>query len=116
MANDAALRSALVWLAAVVVVVGTCTLSFKKMVATYVVGVAGIAGVLCPDWGYFDRDFSRWTHPVTAEERASHVAQRSGLGRFIYIYIYGYLYFQFNTIIFLNFLYLSTFVSYIYIF
>ncbi|PON61546.1 Microsomal signal peptidase 12kDa subunit [Parasponia andersonii] len=78
MANDAALRSALVWLAAVVCVVGLCTLSFKKMAATYVVGVVGIAGVLCPDWAYFDRDFSRWTHPVTAEERASHIAQRSG--------------------------------------
>ncbi|XP_062098579.1 signal peptidase complex-like protein DTM1 [Humulus lupulus] len=81
MANDTALRSALVWLAAVVAVVGLCTLSFQKMVATYVVGVVGLAGVLCPDWVYFDRDFSRWIHPVTAEERASHAAHRFGLGR-----------------------------------
>ncbi|XP_024026220.1 signal peptidase complex-like protein DTM1 isoform X2 [Morus notabilis] len=78
MANDAALRSALVWLAGVVLVVGICTFSFKKMLATYVVGVVGISGVFLPDWGYFDRDFSRWTSPVTAEERASHIAQRSG--------------------------------------
>ncbi|EXB22631.1 hypothetical protein L484_002746 [Morus notabilis] len=45
MANDAALRSAFVWLAGVVLVVGICTFSFKKMVATYVVGAVRISGV-----------------------------------------------------------------------
>ncbi|GMN45333.1 hypothetical protein TIFTF001_014536 [Ficus carica] len=49
MANDAALRSALVWLAGAVLAVGICTFSFKKMVATYVVGVVGISGVFLPD-------------------------------------------------------------------
>ncbi|KAI5355578.1 PREDICTED: signal peptidase complex DTM1 [Prunus dulcis] len=81
MANDAVFRASLVWLAAVIVVVGVCTQSFKKMMYTYVVGVLGISGLLLPDWGYFDRDFSRWTSPVSAEERASEVAQRSGLIR-----------------------------------
>ncbi|PQP93863.1 signal peptidase complex-like protein DTM1 [Prunus yedoensis var. nudiflora] len=81
MANDAVFRASLVWLAAVIAVVGVCTQSFKKMMLTYVVGVLGISGLLLPDWGYFDRDFSRWTSPVSAEERASEVAQRSGLIR-----------------------------------
>ncbi|KAF3445826.1 hypothetical protein FNV43_RR11697 [Rhamnella rubrinervis] len=97
MANDTALRSALVWLAVVVVVVGICTFSFKKMMATYVVGVLGISGVLLPDWGYFDRDFSRWTTPVAAHERVSKIAQGSGL-RFrihplrviVYSIVYGF--------------------------
>nr|XP_028949120.1 uncharacterized protein LOC103426280 isoform X1 [Malus domestica] len=79
MANDAVFRSSLVWLAVVIVVVGICTQSLKKMMLTYVVGVLGIAGLLLPDWGYFDRDFSRWTSPVSFEERASEIAQRSGL-------------------------------------
>lgn len=84
MANDAALRSSLIWLAAVIVVVGISTRSLKKMMATYVVGGLGIAGVLLPDWCYFNRDFSRWTSPVTVEERASHIAStRSGLKRFL---------------------------------
>lgn len=82
MANDAALRSALVWLAVVIAVVGLTTYSFKKMMVTYMVGMLGIAGILLPDWDYFDRDFSRWTTPVTGEERASMAAApRSGLGR-----------------------------------
>jgi hypothetical protein len=81
MANDAVLRSSLIWLAAIILVVGISTQSFKKMIATYVVGVLGIAGVLLPDWGYFNRDFSRWTSPITAEERAAQIAQRSGSKR-----------------------------------
>ncbi|KAG2699107.1 hypothetical protein I3760_07G177000 [Carya illinoinensis] len=97
MANVAALRYSLVCLAAILVVVGVTTQSFKKMMATYLVGVLGIAGVLLPDWAYFDRDFSRWTSPVTAQERASHVALRSGSTRFriyplrtaIYTTVYG---------------------------
>ncbi|KAL4604134.1 signal peptidase complex-like protein DTM1 [Castanea sativa] len=99
MANDAALRSSLIWLAAVIVVVGISTRSFKKMMATYVVGGLGIAGVLLPDWCYFNRDFSRWTSPVTVEERASHTAStRSGSIRFkiypirmtVYTTVYGF--------------------------
>ncbi|KAM1014062.1 hypothetical protein ACFX13_044748 [Malus domestica] len=79
MANDAVFRSSLVWLAVIMAVVGIYTQSFKKMILTYVVGVLGIAGLLLPDWGYFDRDFSRWTSPVSFEERAYEIAQRSGL-------------------------------------
>lgn len=91
MANDAVFRASLVWLAAVIVVVGVCTQSFKKMMLTYVVGVLGISGLLLPDWGYFDRDFSRWTSPVSAEERASELAQRSGLiRRSVYFYFFGH--------------------------
>ncbi|BBG95753.1 peptidase [Prunus dulcis] len=48
MANDAVFRASLVWLAAVIVVVGVCTQSFKKMMYTYVVGVLGISGCSCP--------------------------------------------------------------------
>lgn len=51
------------------------------MMATYVLGVVGISGVLLPDWDYFNRDFSRWGYPITAEERASHLAQGSGFLR-----------------------------------
>ncbi|KAH7524393.1 signal peptidase complex-like protein DTM1 [Ziziphus jujuba] len=98
MANDVALRSALVWLAAVVVVVGICTFSFKKMIATYIVGILGISGLLLPDWGYFDRDFSRWTTPVESHERVSETAQRSAFSRLmhhplrviVYSTVYGF--------------------------
>lgn len=83
MANDVALRSALVWLAAVVVVVGICTFSFKKMIATYAVGILGISGLLLPDWGHFDRDFSRWSSPVASHERVSEIALRSWFSRFL---------------------------------
>lgn len=83
MANDAALRASLLWLAAVILVVGICTHSFKKMMATYVLGVVGISGVLLPDWDYFNRDFSRWPYPLTAEERAASPAQGSGFLRYI---------------------------------
>lgn len=89
MANDAVFRSSLVCLAVVVVIVGICTQSLKKMMVTYLVGVVGIGGVLLPDWGYFDRDFSRWSSPVTVEERASAIAtaQRSGLARLVAVVI-----------------------------
>ncbi|XP_031394764.1 signal peptidase complex-like protein DTM1 isoform X2 [Punica granatum] len=82
MADDTALRSALVWLAVVMAVVGLGTHSFKKMFVTYVLGMLGIVGILLPDWDYFDRDFSKWTTPVTGEERAAIAsARRSGLSR-----------------------------------
>ncbi|XP_021900556.1 signal peptidase complex-like protein DTM1 isoform X2 [Carica papaya] len=79
MASDTALRLSMVWLAAVIVVVGIWTQSLKKMMVTYVVGMLGIGGVLLPDWDFFDRDFSRWCSPVTADEREAALAQRSGL-------------------------------------
>ncbi|KAJ7959005.1 Signal peptidase complex-like protein DTM1 [Quillaja saponaria] len=68
------------------------------MMVTYLFGVLGIAGILLPDWGYFNRDFSRWTFPVTAEERTSDIAQGSGFRRFrqsplrlvAYATIYGF--------------------------
>ncbi|OIW14538.1 hypothetical protein TanjilG_12937 [Lupinus angustifolius] len=95
---DAALKTSLLWLAALILVVGLCTHSMKKMMVTYVMGVVGISAVLLPDWDYFNRDFSRWGYPITAEERASHLAQGSGLLRFAYsplrvisyCLIYGY--------------------------
>ncbi|XVF39515.1 hypothetical protein PTKIN_Ptkin01aG0040900 [Pterospermum kingtungense] len=99
MANDAALRSAIVWLAVMIVFVGIFTFSLKKMMITYAFGMVGIAGVLLPDWDFFDRDFSRWFYPVTAEERATlDLARRSGLKRYriypmrviIYTTIYGF--------------------------
>ncbi|XP_044475086.1 signal peptidase complex-like protein DTM1 [Mangifera indica] len=98
--NDEALRSSLIWLAVVMLIVGICTQSLKKMLVTYVVGVLGIAGILLPDWDFFDRDFSRWCYPVTAEERAFALAQRqvSLLRRYriypvrlvVYTIIYGF--------------------------
>ncbi|XP_020206788.1 signal peptidase complex-like protein DTM1 [Cajanus cajan] len=99
MANDAALRTSLLWLAAVILAVGVCTHSLKKMMVTYVLGVIGISALLLPDWDYFNRDFSRWPYPVTAQERANSVqAQGSGFLRFansplrviVYSVVYGY--------------------------
>ncbi|KAJ8747423.1 hypothetical protein K2173_001001 [Erythroxylum novogranatense] len=96
MANDSALRNSLVWLAAVVFTVFICTHSFKKMVVTYILGVLGIAGILLPDWDFFDRDYSRWFYPVTEEEKLA-LAQRSGfrnrispLRVVVYTTIYSY--------------------------
>ncbi|KAK9269843.1 hypothetical protein L1049_025416 [Liquidambar formosana] len=77
MANDAALRSSLVWLAAIIVCVGAYTYSFKKMLATYVFGMFAIAGVLLPDWDFFDRHFSQWGSLVTLDDANSASAQRS---------------------------------------
>ncbi|OAY64337.1 signal peptidase complex-like protein DTM1 [Ananas comosus] len=64
MGRDAALQTSLVALAAAVVVVGIWTMSFKKMMATYFFGLFGIAGILLPDWEFFDRDFSQWLTPM----------------------------------------------------
>ncbi|KAL4279002.1 hypothetical protein GQ457_03G029830 [Hibiscus cannabinus] len=82
MANDGALRSAIVWLSVIIVIVGVSTLSLKKMMITYAFGMVGISGILLPDWDFFDRDFSRWCYPVTADERAALQARRSGLKRY----------------------------------
>lgn len=98
MGNDAALRSCLMWLAAVIIVVGLCTHSFKKMVVTYFMGIAAIAGVLLPDWDFFDRDISQWTKPVTVDEITLDHLHRKGSQRFrfypmrtvIYTLVYGF--------------------------
>ncbi|XWS23891.1 hypothetical protein CRYUN_Cryun28dG0054500 [Craigia yunnanensis] len=107
MANDAALRSAIVGLAVIIVLVGIFTLSLKKMVITYAFGMVGIAGKLLPDWDFFDCEYSRWCYPVTAEERAALLARRCGLKRYriytmrviIYTTIYGFGLFKWWTFI-----------------
>ncbi|KAG8493587.1 hypothetical protein CXB51_011722 [Gossypium anomalum] len=81
MANDGALRSAIVWLSVIMVLVGLFTFSLKKIMVTYAFGMLGISGILLPDWDFFDRDFSRWPYPVTADERAALQARRSGFKR-----------------------------------
>ncbi|KAI9097804.1 hypothetical protein K1719_025575 [Acacia pycnantha] len=99
MGNDnAALKTCLLWLAAIIVVVGFSTHSPLKMLFTYLLGVLAIAGVLLPDWDYFNRHFSRWPYPVTADERASLLPHGSPFLRFAssplrviaYSAIYGY--------------------------
>ncbi|XP_039024539.1 signal peptidase complex-like protein DTM1 [Hibiscus syriacus] len=82
MAKDATLRSAIVWLSLIIVLVGVSTLSLKKMMITYAFGMIGISGILLPDWDFFDRNFSRWCYPVTADERAALQAQRTGFKRY----------------------------------
>ncbi|XP_068638779.1 signal peptidase complex-like protein DTM1 [Aristolochia californica] len=69
MGSDAVLRSSLVFLAALVVLVGFCTFSLKKMFATYVFGLLAIAGVVLPDWEFFDRDFKEWFSPLPFDKR-----------------------------------------------
>ncbi|KAJ4822419.1 hypothetical protein Tsubulata_041595 [Turnera subulata] len=88
--------ASLVWLAAGMVIVGICTQSFKKVMVTYMFGVLGIAGLLLPDWEFFDRDYSRWFSPVSQEDMAA-LAPRSGfrsrispLRLIAYAAVYGY--------------------------
>ncbi|XP_015934774.1 signal peptidase complex-like protein DTM1 [Arachis duranensis] len=83
MANDGPLKTSLLFLATLMLIVVLSTHSFNKMLVTYIVGILGIAGLLLPDWDYFNRDFSRWPYPVTSEERTS-LAQLSGFQRFAY--------------------------------
>ncbi|GMH00151.1 hypothetical protein Nepgr_001990 [Nepenthes gracilis] len=98
MANESALRSCLVWLAVVMAAVGVCTHSFMKVVVTYFVGMLGIAGVLLPDWDYFDRDVSSWCTSITVDDIGPNDVQRPGSHRFrfypirtvIYATIYGF--------------------------
>ncbi|CAL9082012.1 unnamed protein product [Musa textilis] len=66
MGREEALQKSLVVLAALMAVVGIWTFSLKKMLATYAFGILGIAGILLPDWEYFDRDFSQWFTPMPA--------------------------------------------------
>ncbi|KAF5184869.1 signal peptidase complex-like protein DTM1 [Thalictrum thalictroides] len=37
------------------------------MFATYVFGILAISGILLPDWEFFDRDFSQWVYPMSAD-------------------------------------------------
>ncbi|XP_050212181.1 signal peptidase complex-like protein DTM1 [Mercurialis annua] len=94
--KDAALRTSLVWLAGVMLVVGICTQSFKKVMLTYGVGVVAVAGVLLPDWDYFDRQFSRWSSPITQQDKAA-LAHTSAFRNsvspvrlIVYTAVYGY--------------------------
>ncbi|XP_059637184.1 signal peptidase complex-like protein DTM1 [Cornus florida] len=77
MANDAALRSSLVWLALVLVLIGLYTQSWKKMLGTYLFGICGIAGVLLPDWEYFDRPVSQWCTPLSLSAQDIRMASLS---------------------------------------
>ncbi|XXG61254.1 hypothetical protein AAC387_Pa04g2960 [Persea americana] len=79
MANDAVLRSCLLLVGAVVLLVGIYTHSFKKMFATYFFGLFAIAGLVLPDWEFFDRDFSQWFTPMPAHGNPS---QKSNSTRF----------------------------------
>ncbi|GAB4861221.1 hypothetical protein Ancab_036379 [Ancistrocladus abbreviatus] len=96
MGKEAALRTCLVWLAVVIAVVGVFTHSLKKMAVTYFVGMVGIAGVLLPDWEFYDRDVSLWFQPITVDEIQPNAVQRPGSYRFrfypIRTVIYGTVY------------------------
>ncbi|CAA6665033.1 unnamed protein product [Spirodela intermedia] len=63
MRREEVLRTSLVSLGAAVFLVGLCTFSFKKMIATYIFGILAVCGILLPDWEFFDRDFSQWFTP-----------------------------------------------------
>ena len=72
--RDELLRRSLVTLAAAVVVTGVATASVRKALATYIFGILAIAGVLLPDWEFFDRDFSQWLTPMPASRRTAAAA------------------------------------------
>ncbi|KAM7520765.1 hypothetical protein LguiB_019727 [Lonicera macranthoides] len=76
MADDGVFRSCLVWLAAVVAVIGLYTQSLTKMMGTYLFGMFGIAGILLPDWDFFDRPVSQWCSPVCVDELGPHSSHR----------------------------------------
>ncbi|XP_057533417.1 signal peptidase complex-like protein DTM1 [Amaranthus tricolor] len=96
MADDAVFRRCLLCLAVVIIVVGYNTLSFKKMLVTYFVGLAAISGVLLPDWDFFDRDPFQWTYPLTVDQINRSDVLRNGSTRFrfypIRTMIYGVVY------------------------
>ncbi|KAF8377306.1 hypothetical protein HHK36_030681 [Tetracentron sinense] len=97
MANDAILRYSLVCLGAIVLLIGVYTHSFKKMIFTYLFGLFAIAGLLLPDWEFFDRDFSHWFSPMSADDRGANSSHRSRSSRFriyplrlvLYATVYG---------------------------
>ncbi|KAG9451510.1 hypothetical protein H6P81_011475 [Aristolochia fimbriata] len=98
MGSDAVLRASLVSLAALVVLVGFCTFSLKKMFATYVFGLVAIAGVVLPDWEFFDRDLKDWFSPLPFDRRSRNSSGNSAAMRFklypgrlvLYSVIYGF--------------------------
>ncbi|CAL9110574.1 unnamed protein product [Musa textilis] len=82
MGREAALRRSLVALAAVMAVVGIWTFSPKKALVTYACGILGIAGLLLPDWEYFDRDLSQWFTPMPSRSTAAAADRAPGSSRF----------------------------------
>lgn len=84
MADDAVFRRCLLCLAVVIIVVGYNTLSFKKMLVTYFVGLAAISGVLLPDWDFFDRDPFQWTYPLTVDQINRSDVLRNGSTRSVH--------------------------------
>ncbi|KAF5807737.1 putative microsomal signal peptidase 12kDa subunit [Helianthus annuus] len=100
MADDAALRTSLVCLAAIMLIVGLYTYSFKKMMATYLFGMFAVAGILLPDWEFFDRPVSQWTSPLSVPHMLPHSPPSPSRFRFypirttIYTIIYGYAFYK----------------------
>lgn len=82
MADDTVLRVALVALAAGVLLTGFYTHSFTKMFFTYMFGICGIAGVLLPDWTYFNRDFNKWFSPVDLNDDVLQQSNKSLFKRY----------------------------------
>ncbi|RWV86687.1 hypothetical protein GW17_00051390 [Ensete ventricosum] len=78
MSLDAALQRGMVVLVAAVVVVGVCTFSLEKMLATYAVGIVGIAGILLPDWEFFHQDFPQWFAFMRARRATAVAADACG--------------------------------------
>ena len=74
MGRDELLRRSLVALAAAVALTGLATASLRKAAATYGFGILAIAGVLLPDWEFFDRDYSQWLTPMPASRRTAAAA------------------------------------------
>ncbi|KAL2468100.1 peptidase [Forsythia ovata] len=65
MKDDVVFRSSMIWLAAIILLMGLYTQSLQKMVATYFFGMFVICGVLLPDWEFFSRSVYQWCTPVT---------------------------------------------------
>jgi hypothetical protein len=74
MGRDEMLRRSLVALAAAVALTGLATASLRKAAVTYGFGILAIAGVLLPDWEFFDRDYSQWLTPMPASRRTAAAA------------------------------------------
>ncbi|XP_076909675.1 signal peptidase complex-like protein DTM1 [Bidens hawaiensis] len=100
MADDAALRKSVVCLAAIMVVVGLYTYSFKKMMATYIFEMLAIAGIVLPDWEFFDRPVLQWTSPLSVPQMLPHSPPTPTRFRFypirtiVYTIIYGYAFYR----------------------
>ncbi|KAL8215564.1 hypothetical protein R6Q57_022401 [Mikania cordata] len=105
MADDAALRRSLICLAALMVFIGLYTYSLKKMMVTYLFGMFAIAGIVLPDWEFFDRPISQWTSPLSVPQMLPHTPPSPTRFRFypirtiIYTTIYGYGFYKWWTYI-----------------